>query len=108
MRTRPALCFTSPPYGNQRDYTSGGIPDWDGLMRGVFAEARRQRLKRITLEVRVSNNGAIRLYQSIGFQIAAIRRGYYQDTGEDAYIMWLNEIEPEEERKPTRFWRRTK
>ena len=31
------LCFTSPPYGNQRDYTSGGIDDWDGLMRGVFA-----------------------------------------------------------------------
>ena len=30
------LCFTSPPYGNQRDYTSGGISDWDGLMRGVF------------------------------------------------------------------------
>jgi hypothetical protein len=24
------LCFTSPPYGNQRDYTSGGIADWDG------------------------------------------------------------------------------
>lgn len=34
---RAALCFTSPPYGNQRDYTSGGIADWDGLMRGVFA-----------------------------------------------------------------------
>jgi DNA modification methylase len=32
-----ALCFTSPPYGNQRDYTTGGIADWDGLMRGVFA-----------------------------------------------------------------------
>ena len=32
-----SLCFTSPPYGNQRDYTSGGITDWDGLMRGVFA-----------------------------------------------------------------------
>ena len=31
------LCFTSPPYGNQRDYTRGGITDWDGLMRGVFA-----------------------------------------------------------------------
>ena len=31
------LCFTSPPYGNQRDYTSSGIADWDGLMRGVFA-----------------------------------------------------------------------
>jgi len=32
------LCFTSPPYGNQRDYASGGITDWDGLMRGVFAK----------------------------------------------------------------------
>ncbi len=31
------LCFTSPPYGNQRDYASGGITDWDGLMHGVFA-----------------------------------------------------------------------
>lgn len=35
---RAALCFTSPPYGNQRDYTTGGIADWDGLMRGVFAQ----------------------------------------------------------------------
>ena len=34
---RAQLCFTSPPYGNQRDYTTGGIADWDGLMRGVFA-----------------------------------------------------------------------
>ena len=33
-----ALCFTSPPYGNQRDYTTGGIADWDALMRGVFAQ----------------------------------------------------------------------
>jgi len=30
------LCFTSPPYGNQRDYT-GDIGNWDALMRGVFA-----------------------------------------------------------------------
>jgi len=30
------LCFTSPPYGQQRDYTQG-IADWDALMRGVFA-----------------------------------------------------------------------
>jgi DNA modification methylase len=32
-----ALCFTSPPYGNQRDYTTGGVGDWDALMRGVFS-----------------------------------------------------------------------
>jgi DNA modification methylase len=31
-----ALVFTSPPYGNQRDYTTGGVGDWDALMRGVF------------------------------------------------------------------------
>jgi len=33
---RVALLFTSPPYGNQRNYTTGGIGDWDRLMRGVF------------------------------------------------------------------------
>lgn len=31
------LCFTSPPYGQQRDYKTGGIADWDALMQGVFA-----------------------------------------------------------------------
>ncbi len=31
-----SLCFTSPPYANQRNYTTGGIADWDVLMRGVF------------------------------------------------------------------------
>jgi DNA modification methylase len=33
---RASLLFTSPPYGSQRDYTTGGIGDWDALMRGVF------------------------------------------------------------------------
>ncbi|MGE4043571.1 MAG: site-specific DNA-methyltransferase [Acetobacteraceae bacterium] len=33
---RASLLFTSPPYGNQRNYTTGGIGDWDVLMRGVF------------------------------------------------------------------------
>ncbi len=31
-----ALLFTSPPYGNQRAYTTGGVSDWDALMHGVF------------------------------------------------------------------------
>ena len=30
------LCFTSPPYGQQRDYTAS-IADWDALMQGVFS-----------------------------------------------------------------------
>ncbi|TCS98775.1 DNA modification methylase [Tepidimonas ignava] len=33
------LLFTSPPYANQRNYTTGGIEDWDAIMRGVFAAA---------------------------------------------------------------------
>jgi DNA modification methylase len=36
---RAALLFTSPPYANQRNYTTGGIADWDALMRGVFGAA---------------------------------------------------------------------
>ena len=36
---RAALLFTSPPYGSQRNYTTGGIGDWDALMRGVFQHA---------------------------------------------------------------------
>ena len=41
-----------------------------------------------TLEVRVSNAPAIRLYESFGFLSAGIRRRYYQDNQEDALIMW--------------------
>ena len=41
-----------------------------------------------TLEVRVSNAGAIALYESYGFRSVGTRRRYYQDTGEDAIIMW--------------------
>jgi [ribosomal protein S18]-alanine N-acetyltransferase len=41
-----------------------------------------------TLEVRVSNLEAIRLYQRLGFESRGIRRGYYTDNREDALIMW--------------------
>jgi [ribosomal protein S18]-alanine N-acetyltransferase len=43
---------------------------------------------RYTLEVRTSNLGAIELYERFGFTAAGTRRRYYQDTGEDALIMW--------------------
>ena len=33
---RAALLVTSPPYGNQRDYKTGGGTNWDALMQGVF------------------------------------------------------------------------
>ena len=47
--------------------------------RGVTSE---------TLEVRVSNEPAIRLYEKLGFRLAGRRRGYYPDNHEDALIYW--------------------
>jgi ribosomal-protein-alanine N-acetyltransferase len=41
-----------------------------------------------TLEVRTSNDPAIALYERFGFKPAGTRKRYYQDTGEDAMIMW--------------------
>jgi [ribosomal protein S18]-alanine N-acetyltransferase len=43
---------------------------------------------RVTLEVRPTNEGAIKLYERLGFQSAGRRPRYYQDNGEDALIMW--------------------
>jgi ribosomal-protein-alanine N-acetyltransferase len=51
---------------------------------------------RYTLEVRTSNLGAITLYERFGFTAAGTRRRYYQDTGEDALIMWRVPAEPAE------------
>ena len=41
-----------------------------------------------TLEVRLSNDPAIALYEHFGFSSAGLRRGYYHDNKEDALIMW--------------------
>lgn len=41
-----------------------------------------------TLEVRVSNDGAIRLYETCGFKKESIRKDFYTSPKEDAYIMW--------------------
>jgi ribosomal-protein-alanine N-acetyltransferase len=41
-----------------------------------------------TLEVRKSNRGAIKMYESFGFICTGLRKGYYRDNGEDALIMW--------------------
>ena len=48
-----------------------------------------------TLEVRVSNKEAIKLYEKLGFERHGIRRGYYTDNREDALIMWRDPESPE-------------
>ena len=47
-----------------------------------------------TLEVRVSNDSAIELYEGLGFTSQGIRRGYYTDNREDALIMWRDPVDP--------------
>ncbi len=47
----------------------------------------------LTLEVRVGNTGAQDLYRRFGFVPAGIRKGYYQETGEDALVMWAHDVD---------------
>jgi ribosomal-protein-alanine N-acetyltransferase len=58
------------------------------LLERLFELTADDERRGYTLEVRVSNEGAIRLYQRLGFEPRGIRRGYYTDNREDAVIMW--------------------
>ena len=58
------------------------------LMHRVFEEAQRLGARRISLEVRASNEGARRLYDRLGFVVAGTRRDYYTHPVEDAAILW--------------------
>ncbi|MCR4401365.1 MAG: ribosomal protein S18-alanine N-acetyltransferase [Firmicutes bacterium] len=74
------------------DFRRRGIGE--RLMKAIMDYARSKGAKRFTLEVRVSNVGAQKLYEKLGFVSAGIRPGYYHDNGEDAMIMWRNEQRP--------------
>ncbi|MFN8110530.1 MAG: ribosomal protein S18-alanine N-acetyltransferase [Thermoleophilia bacterium] len=58
------------------------------LMNDLFELAGLRPHLGYTLEVRVGNEGAIRLYTSLGFVEHGVRRGYYSDNKEDALVMW--------------------
>jgi len=57
------------------------------LLAALVAEARAQQAERILLEVRHSNQAAIRLYEQGGFELLGRRPGYYRDPIEEALIM---------------------
>ena len=58
------------------------------LLSELFARTADSALRGYTLEVRISNTGAIRLYEELGFVVRGRRRGYYTDNREDAHVMW--------------------
>ena len=59
-----------------------------GLLDRLFELTANEGRRGYTLEVRVSNDIAIKLYEQAGFKARGIRRGYYTDNREDALIMW--------------------
>jgi ribosomal-protein-alanine N-acetyltransferase len=62
------------------------------LLERLFEVTETDPRRGYTLEVRVSNAGAIALYERLGFEPRGIRRGYYTDNREDALIMWREPV----------------
>lgn len=56
------------------------------LMQYCLQKIQQSKCENFTLEVRVSNMNAIKLYEKFGFQTVSKRKKYYAD-GEDAYLM---------------------
>jgi ribosomal-protein-alanine N-acetyltransferase len=63
------------------------------LLRRLFELTAGEGRRGYTLEVRVSNTAAIRLYERLGFRARGVRRAYYTDNREDALIMWKDPVQ---------------
>lgn len=63
------------------------------MLNELLKLAKSRGISSLTLEVRSSNESAIRLYRSLGFEQAAIRKDFYAKPKEDAVIMWLHGIQ---------------
>lgn len=61
------------------------------LLLALVTEAIAKGAETISLEVRISNTAAQAMYDKFGFSIAGVRRGYYVETHEDAYVMVVND-----------------
>ncbi len=64
----------------------------EALLKTIVDDCYKNMVKYITLEVRVSNLPAEKLYEKYGFKSLGVRKGYYQDNNEDALIMWTENI----------------
>ena len=64
----------------------------EALVVKILEDCYNEGIKYLTLEVRVSNEPAIKLYEKYGFNSLGTRKGYYQDNNENALIMWTENI----------------
>ena len=62
------------------------------LLLALVEEARRRPVRSLALEVRVANWPAQRLYSWFGFRPVGVRKNYYAETGEDALVMWIDDV----------------
>jgi ribosomal-protein-alanine N-acetyltransferase len=76
------------------------------LLLALLMVASDRGLERATLEVRASNQPAVSLYEKFGFKTAGWRRRYYQDTGEDALILWRGDLQDPEFSQTLADWER--
>jgi len=60
------------------------------LLEALLTDARSREIARVFLEVRRSNEAALRLYRARGFEQVGMRKGYYRTPVEDALILRLN------------------
>lgn len=67
-----------------------GLGHGEALLREMMKTAHFLGARRMTLEVRVSNERAQSLYRKMGFYPSGVRPDYYSDNLEDALIMWAD------------------
>ena len=67
------------------DHRGQGVGRW--LLERILAEGRRRGMVFATLEVRPSNAAALALYERFGFRRVAVRRRYYRNNDEDAWVL---------------------
>jgi ribosomal-protein-alanine N-acetyltransferase len=86
-------------YGDEAHVTTIAVdPEYQRLKIGtrllyeLVQEALELGARAVSLEVRVTNWGAQRLYGRFGFRPVGVRRNYYQETNEDALVMWTDDI----------------
>lgn len=74
----------------RESYRGRGIGELLLIVAVELAREHKQAL--VTLECRVSNEVALSLYQKYGFQQVGLRRRYYSDNHEDAYVLSADSV----------------
>jgi ribosomal-protein-alanine N-acetyltransferase len=69
------------------------------ILMALLEEARGRNARTVALEVRVANWPAQRLYSWFGFRPVGVRKNYYAETGEDALVMWIDDLQSDDLRR---------